>query len=86
MRVQLTVGQACAYCFEPFETRMVPIQFSSRARNNSQIWLHVRCAEAAFHDSKAKFDWQDLSVDIDPRPDGNGWAEIPDDYPFPPAT
>jgi len=86
MRVPIIVGQACAYCFEPFETRMVPVNFSSRSDNISQIWLHVRCAEAAFRDSKATFDWHDLAVDVDPPPNGSGWAEIPDDYPFPPAT
>ena len=65
---------------------MVPIGFTSRAHINSQIWLHIRCAEAAFRDSKATFDWQDLAVDIDPPSSGTGWAELPDDYPFPPGT
>lgn len=80
MRVPVTTGLACAYCFEPYEARMVPIVFTSRGGMSSHICLHIRCAQAAFRDSKARFDWDDLAVDINPTPpSGRGWADIPDD-------
>ena len=79
MRVPLRVTQACAYCFEPFETQMIPIQFSSRRSVNSSVYLHVRCAKEALGRAKADFDFDDMSVDVDiDKLGGEGWVEMDD--------
>lgn len=78
METPIIIGQACAYCLEPFERYMVPVHFHSRSSGNSQIWLHVRCAETAFRGACVPFDVADATVELRSRPSG-GVAEYPGD-------
>jgi hypothetical protein len=63
---------------------MVPLSFHSRRHGNSQVWLHVRCAEAAFRGARAPFDIADATVEIEPPPPALGTAMYPDDPPHGP--
>jgi hypothetical protein len=66
----MSVGQVCAYCLKPFESRMIPVTFHSRHSVNSQMWFHVHCMKAAFAGAAAPLaqHLEDWTVDLRTKP------------------
>ena len=64
------ISQVCAYCLQPFESRMIPVTFSSRRSGNSQMWFHVYCMKAALAGAAAPIDQdlEDMTVDLRTKP------------------
>lgn len=64
------LSQACAYCLQPFERRMIPVTFHSRHSGNSQMWFHVHCMKAAFAGAATPLDQdlEDMTVDLPGKP------------------